>query len=683
MTRNDKFEDELNNLTTLAERTVDKDLIQLETMSASRRSRQYERLVDKQRRFETEFINEHYDKLSEFVIDDALSKFTTARLFLHVSSLEDDQAEPLAPDDFTDDEIRAALQFDQYRAFDVSDEEDLHRRIENKDEEIYQFVINEIAGQTDQRKDVLNTESNRVRKPIMRFIKDRYDERLERSQDAVGLYIQTHGLPNVISSIEEAVETAAKGAATREEVETVVSEQLEELSSRVHASVREQERAIRSDIASLKGEVVSIEAETDTEASIDTTQIETQLSELRSQIEAVRTEQADNITELEHTIEALRSERGKLDDRIDELESATEATVDAVEEASDTVAANATTVVESELERVREQRAQLNSELNRLAREREELEAASDQLETQQASLNSRVDRVTKSLNEESSDKDEADVVPAQVARLFELDFISRFEESIQTADRIILPDGDEFQPGDQFHANTNESLDERSRMRELLTNADKDPGLVEQYPLRRRSRYTIASRSRLGIVKRASLVVEAIAHNHLEAFATNGFDGRPAGLDDVLSVINEAINRADERNTPHLIAVASTTGWTDRVRELVIEEDFSRTRLGTNVSLCLVDARSGELLYDDSDKLVAANCELFERAVQDERISACAEHIKSEYLHDPMTDVVGIDIVAADGFDEHIIKSAFTQLADYDIATEKYHPDRGPYLVS
>ena len=321
--------------------------------------------------------------------------------------------------------------------------------------------------------------------------------------------------------------------------------------------------------------------------------------------------------------------------------------------------------------------------MDRLEREREELEATSDRLDSQQASLESRVERVSKSLDEETDEVSEADIVPARVARLFELDFIGRFEESIKNTDEIALPDNEVFEPGDRFHADANETLDERSRMRDLLADAEEDPASVNNYPLRRRSRYTVVTSARLGLVKRTPLVIEAIAHSHLEAFAANGFDSQPAGLDDLLSVVNNTMKRADEHNTPHLIALASTTGWTDRVHELVTEEEFSRTRLGTNVSLCLVDVRSGELLYDETDDLVAANHELFERAVRDERVDVCAKHIRAEYLDDPMTDVVGIDIVATDGFDEHIVKSAFTELADDGVATQKYHPDRGPYLLS
>jgi len=219
--------------------------------------------------------------------------------------------------------------------------------------------------------------------------------------------------------------------------------------------------------------------------------------------------------------------------------------------------------------------------------------------------------------------------------------------------------------------------------MASLLADEGRNDEAVDHYPLRRRSRYTAVTSGQFGLSTDAALVVEAVVHSNLTAHATNGFDANPAGLDDLLDVINRATERADHYDTPHLIGVASTTGWTDRVRELVAGAELSRTRLGTGVSLCLVDLRTGELLYDRSDDVVHENRSLFERAVRVERVDAVERHVRDEYVQDPMTDTVRLETVAAElGVNEHIVASAFDRLEGADDATQGYHDEHGPYLV-
>lgn len=683
------FHDKLDDVLRPAKRVLDGDLVDLETMSPARRERLYEEIQDNEERFEGELLREYRRKLDDMTTSEVRSQLVTARLFLHVASRRDDRGEILGTNAFEEDERRAVVEFDRYRAFDVSSTKDLQRRIREKDDDVYEFVVEEVTSQTDERSSVLESQDNRIRTAVMDYLNDRYRERIERSEEAVALYVKYHGLPNVIEGIEDAVEATADGAERRRKIEEAVRTQLDELSERMHATLRDQERAIRGDIAGIQGEVAAIEGAGHGDIDVDTADLESKLDDIATQVEAVRRERRADVTALDETIADLIDKREMLDDALEELTEAGRKTAErAASEAAEGVAEDAEEIVTQEVHRLEERRAELDGELSRLSRERERLEVAGDRLEEERETLADRVERVSASLPGESDDDgdfEDEGVVPARIARLYEVDFVSRFDESIREATSITLPSGEEFEPPSVFARRAHEAGDERGRMASLLDDhgAVNDAD-VDHYPLQRRSRYTVVTSSRFGLVKDAELVVEATVHSSLEAYAINGFDARPAGLDDLLDVINRATERADTHDIPHLIAAASTTGWTDRVRRLVTESEFSRTRLGTDVSLCLVDVRTGELLYDRSDDVVHANRELFDRPVHVERVDACERHVREEYIEDPMVDTVRLTAVATElGVPEHIVASAFDRIEDDGDASRGYHDEHGPYLVA
>lgn len=674
------FREEFNALVEPANVVLDEDLPSLSRMSPERRRKQYNEIKQNEEEFKFEFRQNWPDHLHKNIIQDTTGKLATARLFLHVASLRDDKAHPLVPDAFSSDETEAAREFDQYRAFDISNQQDLERRIREKDEEIYEFVVEEIVTQAEEHRGVLESQNNEIRGDIMHYLNRKYKARREKAQDAVSLYIEHHGLPNVIDSVESAVEATADGVATREAVEEAVESAMEDLSGQLHASLAEQERALRSDLAALE---VSLGSQN---VDVDVTDLESKLDRLNERIETFRSEQRADTAALEDAIEELSARRTELDEQIRELESTSaDAAEAAAETAAESVAEDAKSVVSSELEQLRDRREELKAELNRLSRERERLEEAGDRLETERSSLRERLDSLDKSLPEGISSSDTADeisAVPAEVARLYELDFIGRFDQSVTETDHLVLPDGNSLEVDEGFWRGANESGELRGEMRNLLSEHGHDPETVDQYPLRRYSRYTAVTSGRFSINYESKLVVEAGVYSNLDAHAANGFDASPAGLSDLLDIVNRTIERAELYDTPHLIGVASTTGWTDKVRDLVTEQDFARTRFSDQVSLCLVDLRTGDPLYDRSDDLIHRNRHLFERAVRAERVDACIKDISSEYLSDPMRDILRLEEVTGEyDYPAHIVKGAFERIAAADDVVHGHHEKHGAYL--
>lgn len=650
------FEDELDDLLSTTETVLKEDLRQLQRLTDDRRRKLYNQIKADEETFKYEFEPEWRSRLESVDDQTFRGKFATAQLFLHAASRLDDRAETIAPDRFTEDEFQAVIEFDEYRAFDVSDEEELTRRIRERDDEIYAFVVEEVTTQTDERQGILRSQSNDIGKAVMAYLKDRYEDRLDTAERAVALYIQAHGLPNVIESIEEAVEATTDASATRAEVRAEVEAALEEFSERMHASLAGQERALRAEIDGLAAELAESEPGDD--------DVATELRSLRERVAEFESTQRQAASEYAEMADRLETKAAALDDQIADLERLQERTArDAAAEAAEAATEQADQLVSEELERLRDQRDELTAEVDRLERERERVEAAGERLDREYDDLENRVDEIETSVAPDM-DVEEGPAVPASVARLYELDYVGRVETSLADADSITLPDGTEFtiSAGYWDSPGSVQTGDRRDQMRDLLDGADPDLGY---YPLGRYVRATVA-RSGLLSADRL-LVIEAVVHANLEAYAANGFDAAPAGIDDLLGYVNHALSRAGSHDTPHLIAVASATGWTDRAVELVTDQSFSRTRFSREASLCLIDLETDELHYDQTDDLIAANAHLVERQVDTERVAACVETIRREYI-----DVTTDRVMLADVVDEHnirapVVKRAFEELATAD----------------
>ena len=141
-------------------------------------------------------------------------------------------------------------------------------------------------------------------------------------------------------------------------------------------------------------------------------------------------------------------------------------------------------------------------------------------------------------------------------------------------------------------------------------------------------------------------------------------FPGLVYRMDDLLGFVNDAVREASNQETPYLLGIASPTGWIDRVQNLVKEDELARTRFSRHVSVCLVDLRNGELIYDPADPVVAENISLFKRAVQTEAVDECYAYIKSEYVSDLGRETVMLqEITNEPDYDRHVVKRSFDRV--------------------
>ncbi|QLC35562.1 hypothetical protein EFA46_015140 (plasmid) [Halarchaeum sp. CBA1220] len=666
-----------NELTFPATQILGKDLVELKNLSEQRQQELYRNIRDNKEEYEWEFYPAHREVIPEATKEKELAAFEAAKLLL-ATAIEDGDGSPTSGlvDEFEAEEREFVREFDDFRRkFKQVDESTLERSIKNEEGEVYEFVTEEIESQADLEISLLDTSENEIRGAAISYFQREFDEFFDLANQAVFLYIKHHGLPNTIEGVVDAAEVTADASDTREQVEETVRRQLETLSESLHEDLREQERTLRARMSHLENEVAT--AGRDDGVEHELAAINDQLDDLADR----RSADADEIAERLETVQSLEAD---LEAKIDELEAARER---AVEEVRAETESEARTLLEDELERLHEQKADLDGEIERLRSERERLASAGDRLDREFGDLEERVataeervedterrldddvddlearlDSITESLRTETNEH-EGKAVRAKIARLYEMDYVARFETSVKEAASISLPDSETFEAPDGYWDDQRRHLtgDHRS----VVTDALEDDGeTADRYPVGRYSVFRVVT-NKFVAFSETKLVVEAVVKSNLEAFATNGFDARPAGVDDLLDVVNQTLARAESNDTAHLIGIASPTGWTDEVRDLVRGDDLARTTYSDRVSACLVDLQSNDLIYDANDPLVADNVGLFEREVDSERVAACVETIRDAYADDPMVDVVQHhEVVDEHGYEPHIVREAFERLA-------------------
>ena len=670
-----------DDLTFPAHQVLQKDLVELSNYSAQRQRDLFNQLVENKEEYEWDFYPEHRESIPETTKENELASFEAAKLLLATAIEESDSSEPETEafvDQFEPGERDFVRQFDDFRRkFSQIDESNLETNIKNKDGEVHKFVTDELEAQADLRESMLDTTANDIRGAAISYFQQEFDEFFELANEAVFLYIKHHGLPNTIESIVSAAEAAEDAKSEREAVEAKLQEELASLSETIHHSLRDQERALRAEMSRIQSEVAT--------GGVDSDVVEDELDDIKRQLSDLSAQRSADTEEISEKLDEITTLEDTLDTKIQDLEQAREETR---QELADEAEAKAESLLEDELERLEERKADLTTEIQRLQNERERLETAGDRLDQEFGDLEERVATTEERIDREVDDLDDrvkeiaesvrtqreepaGKAIRAEVARLYEMDYIARFETSVEEATHLTLPEGDRFEVPDGFWDDRRRhfSGDHRSIVADVLD----DGTMADRYPVGRFSTYRVRT-NKFVAFSETKLVVEAVVAANLEAFATNGFDARPAGIDDLIDVVNETIARAESNQTTHLIGIASPTGWTDDVKEFVQSEDAARSRFDQRVSVCLVDIQSNDLIYDRNDRLVEENADLFTREVDSERVAACIDVLREQYVDDPMREVVQHHTIVDDhGFGPHIVRAAFERLADEGLGTTGY----------
>jgi hypothetical protein len=520
--------------------------------------------------------------------------------------------------------------------------------------EVYELVTEYTATQLDDLDALL--EDPDVQRDVMERLIERYEERREKVRQGFFVYVENQGLVHTVETIEEAVRAVGAAEAERERVRDELESGLDDLYDRLDGEVRAEFRDLEADLLDLEANAGTADAEA----------VRTELSTVASRIEEYADRRGAATADLTDQVETVEGMQADLESRMSTLEALREETRAAAHEA---VREEASDLLDDELSALQDQHERLDAEVGRLEREREQLVAANERLEERQADLEAAVGGV------DDPDVDVGgDVVTTSMARLFEMDYLGRFDISMHEAELVHTPEEPRPIP-DGYWEDRSERRSDHARLLDSLPEGES----LERYPHNRRARYELTDERYFGLSRDPTLVVEAQVVNDLDAHARNGFDAAPADVDRLLDAVDPVVYEAEREGYHYLLGLASPTGWSERARSQVTSEgEDGGSRFSRRVSLCLVDLQTGELYYDGNDPVAAENAALFEPPVLAERVDACEAHVRETYVDDVTTDTVRLDEVTEAGFDPHVVKGAFNELSADGVGDQLYLDEFG-----
>lgn len=634
-----------------AETILNDDLSGLaRNMSEQVRIEQYNQIKSDENELRFDFARECPSFRTQSELEQDRSQLRLARLWIAASFYKDGSVPRSMEDDFSEAALQAAVDFDRYKQFDVLDEDQISRRIRRMEGEVYELVKDYTNSQLANLDEL--TDDPDVQQDVIRQLNQKYDDRLEKVRKGFYTYVEeVRGLGGMVSAVEEAIKDVSNAKATKESVQSELSERLDKLESTVEQGFRQQETTIEQEIRLVEQELAGTDPEIE--------EIKSRLDDIDTTSEEFR----QTTSQLRAAIKDAQQMEDRLDSQIEELKSTRTKSQQAEDSA---IADEVTDIVDDELNELKRQREELQDEIRRLQREREGLESAREQLDERQEHLTNRVDEIEQSVKTEEGGIDGDSVVTPLIARLLELDYIGRFETSMRDTSSIYTGE-DTYDIPDGYWSGRSERSSQRPELEQYLDEKTS----AEQFPENVSARYEITSSQFLGLSDTREMIIEASVVSDLEALATNGFDATPSTLKDLLSHVNQTVQEAEQQEVTHLLALASPNGWTDAVEQQITDKGISRTRFSRHVSIILVDLQDGSLIYDRSDPVAERNRSLFELPVDNERIQECIDDIRDRLDRVGLgTDEVILDHVVSDeGYDPHIVKRAF----DYYVKEENY----------
>jgi hypothetical protein len=294
----------------------------------------------------------------------------------------------------------------------------------------------------------------------------------------------------------------------------------------------------------------------------------------------------------------------------------------------------------------------------------QEIEAREQMLKEEEEKVEARrkrLERIETGLEEAERSR----FVTRAEAKYMELNYIGRFDTKATTFPLTISSpiEGKEYRISSwSQHFRFSEREWMEKEFAGVLSRAEID----REMPCNQRSVYLITKTKILSGKEERKVVVEAIVFNHLDAYAEVGYDRRPLSLEEFTGILSKSIDNAELGNYFHVIAVASPTGISQKIREYHQSEDFHRRFISKHVSVCLVDSTTGEIIYHPAEPNISRFVDLFKPEFDLEKVERLKNFIADKL---PLADhIVLEDIAEETGDDRALVKKAF-----YDLEKEGY----------
>ncbi len=132
-------------------------------------------------------------------------------------------------------------------------------------------------------------------------------------------------------------------------------------------------------------------------------------------------------------------------------------------------------------------------------------------------------------------------------------------------------------------------------------------------------------------VFKKKDVVIEAITLVHPEAYEERGWDSRPISLAELLDLITSRVDEAEKGNYYHVLIISSPTGFTKKALEYIGGSEFHRNFVAKHVTVYLVDPLTGSITRNPADRAAEENEELARLELPEERVRKVMSYVLSE----------------------------------------------------
>ena len=371
---------------------------------------------------------------------------------------------------------------------------------------------------------------------LAKMIFNIYSKEINKMKEAAKIYIDRYGLPQIYYELDRILEKAKK---EREDVEKRVSEEFERKLADIYRRLNE----IESEKANVERRIIQLEEEL-AKKEIDIRRLEEDRKSLEENYRRIIENYEATLKEQERTIEQLKNEIRRLEHVKAELARAEAERARTEEEKRR---------IEEELRRIENLYNSLRNEIEELARESKEIKSKKTELEA-----------IINALKEEDVF---FDGVTSEQSRLMEIDYAKNVEKRLK-----------------ELNGWKVKVSDERDRIYGELKRLDS--GVTYDTLSRIPNNITITATK--GFFRKQTFEVKILSHYRELYFA--GVDKRKFGLAEIMPYIEQLREKGDR----YVLALASTTGWSDKAINYV--------KNNTMLNLILVDLNSKEIYYNPAN---------------------------------------------------------------------------------
>ena len=619
------------------ERVLSSDLEKLKRTDEQRRIEMWNNITSNLDKFEERVCGEVESDIQEEVS----GKFSLARLLLATSAYVNGEDSQILRN-FNEKELNLLKDLEKYAAFEILSIDESVERISRKEAGLYELITEYYEKGYNNLDDILDDPS--ILRDLKVALKNRYTRIQDKIKKITIACIERYGLSWLKTSIIAKIKESER---RREEILRESQAKVEELESKLQDfdSIEIENDSLNERISQLEIALIREGMEKDSAVKV--------LEAIESDKNRLDQRYIDLGQLLDDQLHSIEEKRMELEEKERELESEQQGYKENAQEENERM-------VEGELREIALLKSELEQKEMALAQERREVELKKNKIAE-------KLDLITEVISGSS-----LRFVTREDAKLYELNYIARFDEKmhqfplklynpLEKKDYTIKSWGNHY----------------RSDSREEAFKEDKSYSEIETNPLNARSVYLVEEkRFKLVGGKVKKIVVEALSYNHLTDFVEYGFDTSRVTFSEFLMLLSKSINSAEIGKYLHIIGIASSTGWDERVINEIKSQEFAHNYVSRYVSICLIDSLTGEVYYNPAEERISGYINFFKPEFDRERV----ERVKNQVLDMlKLKDYVILkDVLLETKEDRSIVNKAIHDLVADEKGRTRYIKDVG-----